>query len=203
LNSTIPVKIELSGASAGTSDAVITQSVGKLRDNVWGDGLEGTSTATPPSGSQLRYDATNDQYIFNLATRPLGTGTFRVTLDLGGGKTEAAQFRSSSPGTSMARAAPLEPPLPFTPHRRGPPTLQDLGATDGPCASNPSTEDEALVRDVVAHAAAQPAAGGQQCGHPGRGPHCRKRRDETCRWPQRAFVTRPGPRRDPRFGGLL
>jgi hypothetical protein len=92
LNSTIPVKIKLTGASAGTSGAVITQSVSKLSDNVWGDGLEGTSTATPHSGNQLRYDATNDQYIFNLATRPLGTGTFRVTLDLGGGKTETAQF---------------------------------------------------------------------------------------------------------------
>jgi cysteine-rich repeat protein len=92
LNSTIPVKIKLSGASAGTSDAVITQSVSKLSDNTWGNESEGTSTATPHSGSQLRYDATNDQYIYDLATRPLGTGTFRVTLDLGGGKTETAQF---------------------------------------------------------------------------------------------------------------
>lgn len=92
LNSTIPVKIKLTGASAGISNAVITQSVSKLSNNVWGDELEGASTATPHSGNQLRYDASSDQYIFNLATKPLGTGTFRITLNLGGGKTETAQF---------------------------------------------------------------------------------------------------------------
>jgi hypothetical protein len=92
LNSTIPLKIKLSGASAGIENAVITQSTSKLTNNIWGDELEAPSTATPHSGTTLRYDAASDQYIFNLATKPLGTGTFRVTLDLGGGKTETAEF---------------------------------------------------------------------------------------------------------------
>lgn len=92
LNSTVPVKIQLRGASAGIGDAVITQSVSKLTNTLWGDELEAVSTATPHSGSALRYDASSDQYIFNLATKPLGTGTFRITLNLGGGKTETAQF---------------------------------------------------------------------------------------------------------------
>lgn len=92
LNSTIPVKIKLSGASAGIDDAVITQSVSKLTNDVWGDELEGTSTATPHSGNALRYDAASDQYVFNLSTKSLSTGTFRVTLNLGGGKTETAKF---------------------------------------------------------------------------------------------------------------
>lgn len=92
LNSTVPVKIKLSGASAGIGDAVIIQSFSKLTNSVWGDELEGASTATPHSGNALRYDQASDQYIFNLATKPLGTGTFRVTLNLGGGKTETAEF---------------------------------------------------------------------------------------------------------------
>lgn len=93
LNSTIPVKIKLVNGSAGVSNANITISVTKLGSSTTPDvEVEDPFNQTPHSGNTLRYDSTNDQYIFNLATKPLGTGNYRVNLNLGGGKVVSQTF---------------------------------------------------------------------------------------------------------------
>lgn len=93
LNSTIPVKIKLVNGSAGVSNANITISVTKLGNSTTPDvEIEDPFNQTPHSGNTLRYDSMNDQYIFNLATKPLGTGNYRVNLNLGGGKVVSQTF---------------------------------------------------------------------------------------------------------------
>lgn len=92
LGSTIPVKIKLTGASAGTSNATITIVNTKLTGTITGEDSEVSSTATPHSGNTLRYDAGSDQYVFNLSTKNLSTGTWRITLHLGDGTTRTASY---------------------------------------------------------------------------------------------------------------
>jgi hypothetical protein len=69
LGSTIPVKFNLIGASAGIDDATATISLRRISATPEGDDQEAVSTAAATTGNQFRYDAANDQYIFNLATR--------------------------------------------------------------------------------------------------------------------------------------
>ncbi len=45
------------------------------------DVQEAVSTATADSGNTFRYDSTSGQYIFNLATSGLSTGTWQLTID--------------------------------------------------------------------------------------------------------------------------
>lgn len=85
LGSTMPVKIKLSGASALTPNAVISLTNVKMTGTIEGEVLESASTATPHSGDTLRYDSGSDQYIFNLSTKNLSAGTFKVSLNLGDG----------------------------------------------------------------------------------------------------------------------
>ena len=85
LGSTVPVKFQLTGASAGARDLVARlylQRVGSAKD---GDVLEAISTSNATTGNLFRYDATSGQYIFNLATKTLSTGTYQLRIDLGDG----------------------------------------------------------------------------------------------------------------------
>ena len=86
LNSTIPVKFNLSGASAG---------IAGLDAKLYVRRLDGTPSGTPVAdvssngkandGNTFRYDADGRQYIFNLATKPLGEGRYELRVDLGDG----------------------------------------------------------------------------------------------------------------------
>lgn len=89
LGSTVPVKFKLTGDSAGITDATAKLYVSKVSNGIAGDEVEAGSTAASTSGNLFRYDAQNDQYIFNWGTKGLqtGTGTYSLRIDLGDGTT--------------------------------------------------------------------------------------------------------------------
>ncbi|RYG23438.1 HYR domain-containing protein [bacterium] len=80
--STIPVKVKISPT---VTDAVIRLYYAKVSNSVVGSDVEAVSTSAADTGNQLRYDATADQYIFNLNTKALEAGTWQLKLDFGDG----------------------------------------------------------------------------------------------------------------------
>jgi len=82
LGSTVPVKFRLVGASAGITDLVATLSVVRLTSNVTGTDIESVSTTAATTGNTFRYDASSSQYVFNLSTKSLSKGTWRLSIDL-------------------------------------------------------------------------------------------------------------------------
>ena len=86
LGSTVPVKFALTNSAASSiGGAVATLSVAKISNSIEGIFVEAASTSNATTGSLFRYDATGQQYIFNLATKGLTTGTYslKITLDDG------------------------------------------------------------------------------------------------------------------------
>jgi lysophospholipase L1-like esterase len=86
LGSTVPVKFKLTdvlGTSAGSAVAKLT--VAKVSNAIEGDHVEAVSTSAATTGNLFRYDPVAEQYIFNLATKPLSSGTWnlKITLDDG------------------------------------------------------------------------------------------------------------------------
>ena len=84
--STIPVKFHLKdskGAYVSTANA--TLSYAKLTDNVSKTALEAVSTSNSTTGNAFRYDATSNQYIFNMNTKGLTPGTYLLTINLDDG----------------------------------------------------------------------------------------------------------------------
>jgi hypothetical protein len=85
LGSTIPVKFALTGVSASIANLTARIYVAKVANNVTGSEAEAISTASATTGNLFRYDATSGQYIFNLATKGLSTGTWQIRADFGDG----------------------------------------------------------------------------------------------------------------------
>jgi hypothetical protein len=84
LGSTVPVKFQLTGASAGITNAVAKFSYGKV-DNT-ADAVNEVAYTDPPStGNLFRYDPTSNQYIYNWGTKGLTVGTYMIKVDLGDG----------------------------------------------------------------------------------------------------------------------
>src|SRR5262249_42898093 len=81
--STVPVKFRLSGASAGITDLVAHLKLAKVSNGIEGTFLEATSTSAADTGNVFRFDPSCGQYIFNLSTKPLTTGTWSLRADLG------------------------------------------------------------------------------------------------------------------------
>ncbi|MBI1757012.1 MAG: PxKF domain-containing protein [Fimbriimonas ginsengisoli] len=83
LGSTIPVKFTLTGASTG---GLITAHIylAKISGSVVGTEVEAVSTSTADVGNTFR--SAPPQWIFNLATKGLSTGTWQVRIDLGDGE---------------------------------------------------------------------------------------------------------------------
>jgi hypothetical protein len=81
--STIPVKFSLTGASAGITNLVAHISVARISNGVEGTYVETTSNAAPDGGSLFRYSG--GQYIYNLSTKGMATGTWSIRADLGDG----------------------------------------------------------------------------------------------------------------------
>ncbi|HEX5539990.1 MAG TPA: PxKF domain-containing protein, partial [Micromonospora sp.] len=82
LNSTIPVKFQLAGASAGIANLDARLYVRR----VGGSEFAATSTSGATTGNAFRWDADGRQYIFNLNTKALQVaGMYELRVDLGDG----------------------------------------------------------------------------------------------------------------------
>lgn len=81
LGSTVPVKIAVVNCSGAAVAGLAPQvGVAKLDGSPDGTVVETVSTATPTSGTTMRYDASASQYIYNLSTKPLSVGDFRIRI---------------------------------------------------------------------------------------------------------------------------
>lgn len=85
LGSTVPVKFQLTGASAGITNGSFKLYYAKVTNNVTGTELEAGSTSAATTGNLFRYDPTSNQYIFNWGTKGLTVGTYELRADLGDG----------------------------------------------------------------------------------------------------------------------
>jgi len=80
LGSTIPVKFQLTGASANVTNLGATIFVAQMSGGIVGTEVEPESTSAADTGNTFRYS--NGQYIFNLNTRNLSQGTWQIRIDL-------------------------------------------------------------------------------------------------------------------------
>jgi hypothetical protein len=87
LGSTVPVKFQLTGSSAGITDMAARLYLAKVSEGVAGTELEAESTAAATTGNLFRSGASDGQYIFNLGTKNLTEGTYLLRIDLGDGMT--------------------------------------------------------------------------------------------------------------------
>lgn len=83
LGRTVPVKFQLTGASAGVTNAVARLYLAKITDSVIGTEEEADSTSNATEGNLFRYSG--GQYIFNLSTDGLTVGTYQLRVDMGDG----------------------------------------------------------------------------------------------------------------------
>jgi hypothetical protein len=90
LGSTIPVKFRVISDAGPIVDVVARLTVARVSGTPTGTVVESDVLAAGVAGGTFRYDATNDQYIYNLSTRSLTTGTWRLTIDLGDGVARTA-----------------------------------------------------------------------------------------------------------------
>jgi hypothetical protein len=84
LGGTIPVKITATDCD-GDSVGSLTPTVKLQKVDVYNDpdgtDIEPASTANPTSGTTMRYDATGQQYIYNLATKGLALANYMVFVN--------------------------------------------------------------------------------------------------------------------------
>lgn len=83
LGSTIPIKFQLTGASAGITDLTARLFLTKLSDTPGVIEVEASSTSAATTGNLFRY--TDGQYIFNLGTKGLSVGRWLLRIDMGDG----------------------------------------------------------------------------------------------------------------------
>jgi hypothetical protein len=79
----VPVKFQLTGASAGITDLSARLYLQRIGAGATGTVLEAVSTSNATSGNLFRYDS--GQYIFNLGTKTLSAGTYQLRIDLADG----------------------------------------------------------------------------------------------------------------------
>jgi hypothetical protein len=89
-NSTIPLRFQLTGASAGITDLTARVFISKISNQVLGDEIEAITTSTASTGNTFRYDAASGQYLFNLGTKGLTVGTYQIRIDMGDGVSRTA-----------------------------------------------------------------------------------------------------------------
>jgi Putative Ig domain. len=87
---TLPIKFQLTGASAGVTDAVVHLLIFKVTDSVVGDPVDVESTSAASTGNLFRYD--NGFYIFNLNTSGMSAGTYQLQIDMGDGVIRAVNI---------------------------------------------------------------------------------------------------------------
>jgi hypothetical protein len=92
LGRSVPVKFQLTGASAGITTAVARLSYAKINDNEPGPVNEADSTSAATAGNLFRYDMSSQQYIFNWSTTDLSPGSYQLAIDLGDGVTHTVRL---------------------------------------------------------------------------------------------------------------
>lgn len=86
LGRTVPVKFQLQDYNGVfINNAVASIKVAKIDNSTTGTDIEAVSTAAATAGNLFRYDMTSNQYIFNLATKPLAVGTWQIKIILDDG----------------------------------------------------------------------------------------------------------------------
>ena len=85
LGSTIPAKFKLTGPSASITTLAATLTLVRISNQVTGSVVEAISSGAANAGNTYRYDATTQQYIFNLSTKSLTAGTWDLQTNLGDG----------------------------------------------------------------------------------------------------------------------
>jgi hypothetical protein len=90
LGSTVAVKFQLTGASADITNALATLTIAKVSSAVDGTYLEAVSNSAADTGNRFRY--VSGQYLFNLATKGLSTGTWSLSINLGDGVSRTVQI---------------------------------------------------------------------------------------------------------------
>ena len=87
---TLPIQFQLTGASAGVTNAVIKLLVVKVNDNVVGEPMDVQSTSAASTGNIFRYE--NGEYVYNLNTSGLSAGTYQLQVDMGDGVLRAVNI---------------------------------------------------------------------------------------------------------------
>ena len=90
LGSTVPVKFQLTGDSAGITNLAARLFLTKLSNGIAGTEVEAESNSAADTGNVFRYSG--GQYQFNLGTRMLSEGTWRMRIDLGDGALHTVDF---------------------------------------------------------------------------------------------------------------
>lgn len=90
LGSTVPVKFVVDGASSSAGDIGARLYLAKMSDSVFGTEEEASSTSGADSGNTFRY--VDGKFMFNLSTKTLSVGTWRLRVDLGDGATHTVVF---------------------------------------------------------------------------------------------------------------
>lgn len=93
VGSTIPVKFQLKDA-AGTyiPNATTKLYIAKVTENNVETEFNATSTSSNSDGNIFKYDESDNQYIFNLRTKELTSGTYQLRIDLGDGTTNTVKI---------------------------------------------------------------------------------------------------------------
>jgi hypothetical protein len=92
---TIPVKIALTDcAGSSDPDAQVSISIGKISNAVEGtvELLDVEASGAANTGAYFRYDPVAEQYIYNLSTKGLYTGTYRLSAHTDNGDAYSVDF---------------------------------------------------------------------------------------------------------------
>jgi endonuclease G len=87
---TLPIKFQLTGASAGVTDAVIRLYVFQVNNNVVGDAVDVQSTSSATTDNLFHF--ADGQYVYNLNTSGMSPGTYQLQIDMGDGVLRAVNI---------------------------------------------------------------------------------------------------------------
>lgn len=90
----VPVKFRLKDAAGRyVSGAAARIYLAKISDGVVGDEMEGVSAGKRTTGNLFRYDGGDNRYIFNLSTKGLSPGIWRIRVALDDGSSQSVTIR--------------------------------------------------------------------------------------------------------------
>lgn len=93
LGSTLPLKLRLQDADGNpVGSAQVKVQLERISTAVDGTEVEETVDATPTNGKEFDYDSGADMYRFNLSTKPLSAGTWRIVISLDDGSVHRTEI---------------------------------------------------------------------------------------------------------------